>query len=329
MRALTLAAILLALFATVTFANFTQEWQVPQDFYEYGILHFDYNHDGSAELTKIWGNTVTVYDGADNYSVLWNLQADTFDELSIWDIYDSLIPDEEIAIFIANDVVDQSSTRLLAYELLNDTPRWSSQTVKGYYTYISVKDVDGDNQKEVVFGANVYNTGEQDYTSRFYILNGSTGSVEFTSQSFSGFMRGPYLDDMDNDGVTELLLNIYSYSDTTSSLIAFSDDSQGILETESFLPSDITLHSNFPNPFNPGTTIPISLQQRAQIKVTVYDLLGRQIAVLMDGILGAGVHQFYWSGVSDNGVPVASGTYFYEVEINGEHRLRKPMVLIK
>ncbi len=329
MRTLRMAAILCTLLVAFAHAELTQEWQVNQDFYEYGILGYDYNDDGSVDLTKMWGNWVTVYDGADDYSVLWSIQASDYDELEIRDIYDNLVDGERVAIFNAYDYVDQASTRIYAYDLLADNPRWSSLTYSGYVSNITTGDIDGDNQDEVLFGTNLYVSEDEDYDSRFFVLDGATGAVEFSSSVFSGYVRGPYVDDMDGDGVLEILLNIYSYSDSTAKLIAYSDDTQSVLETEAFRPSDITLHSNFPNPFNPGTTIPISLQRRAEVTVTVYDLLGREVTVLVSGTIGAGTHQFYWNGLDSEGRRLASGTYFYEVTINGEHRLRRPMVLVK
>ncbi len=329
MQYVRMAAIFLVLFAAVAFADYSQEWQVQQNFYDYGILYFDYNHDGSAELTKMWGNTVTAYDGSSNYSVLWYLEQTDYDELCIWDIYDDLIEGQEIALFFADNVVDETSTRFFAFEVLGDTPVWSSNLFDGYYSYISVKDIDADGAKEIVFGLNIYNADDEDYTSHFYVLNGQTGALEYTSPEFAGYMRGPFLNDMDDDGVIEILLNIYNNTDQTSELIVYSDDSQGVIQTEDFLPRDITLHSNFPNPFNPGTTIPITLQLRAEVRIAVYDILGREITVLMDGTLGAGTHQFYWNGRNDAGIPLASGAYFYEVKINGQHLLRKAMVLLK
>lgn len=51
-------------------AQYSEEWSVDQPYYEVGVLNFDYNHDGSIEITKFYLNTVTVYNGADNFNVL-------------------------------------------------------------------------------------------------------------------------------------------------------------------------------------------------------------------------------------------------------------------
>jgi hypothetical protein len=75
------------------------------------------------------------------------------------------------------------------------------------------------------------------------------------------------------------------------------------------IPWDFTLSQNYPNPFNPGTTIAFTLPGTGRARVIVYDLLGREIAVLLDGTLGAGHHTVAYRPA---GLP--SGIYFYRLE---------------
>ncbi|MCH8327939.1 MAG: T9SS type A sorting domain-containing protein, partial [Candidatus Marinimicrobia bacterium] len=56
------------------------------------------------------------------------------------------------------------------------------------------------------------------------------------------------------------------------------------------LPSEIALHSNYPNPFNPSTTLQLDLPQAGVVSLVVYDLLGRELTRLADGRLEAGFH---------------------------------------
>jgi len=87
--------------------------------------------------------------------------------------------------------------------------------------------------------------------------------------------------------------------------------------------SNYILYQNYPNPFNPETNIEFSLPDKANVKLTVYDLLGRQIAVLLDKELQSGNYQ-----VTFNGVNLPSGTYFYELRA-GNFRQVKKMILMK
>ena len=74
----------------------------------------------------------------------------------------------------------------------------------------------------------------------------------------------------------------------------------------------------YPNPFNAETIIPILLPERSRIHVTLYDLLGRKVADIYDGVLSAGQGQ-----VRFNAKYLASGMYFYRLEANGQERGKK------
>ena len=78
---------------------------------------------------------------------------------------------------------------------------------------------------------------------------------------------------------------------------------------ETGLPSAFALEQNYPNPFNPSTTIRFQLPSGSHARLTIYDLLGRQVARLVDGTLGAGTHELRW-----NARALASGVYFYRLE---------------
>jgi hypothetical protein len=72
--------------------------------------------------------------------------------------------------------------------------------------------------------------------------------------------------------------------------------------------------SNAPNPFNPRTEILLSLPQASRVRVSIYDLAGRQVRVLLENELDAGQHRYPWDGRNTAGEAVASGVYVYRVE---------------
>jgi len=82
------------------------------------------------------------------------------------------------------------------------------------------------------------------------------------------------------------------------------------------------LGENYPNPFNPMTTIRYRISDIRYLKLAVYDLLGREVAKLVDGVVPAGEH-----AVTFDASHVASGTYFYRLEAAGKVSVRKMMVL--
>lgn len=78
------------------------------------------------------------------------------------------------------------------------------------------------------------------------------------------------------------------------------------------LPAEFSLMQNYPNPFNPETNIPFALPVRSQVKLSVFDLLGREVATLADGPFEAGLHTVNW-----NASEMSSGVYFYRLDAQG------------
>mgnify|MGYP006277685171 CR=1 FL=1 len=85
---------------------------------------------------------------------------------------------------------------------------------------------------------------------------------------------------------------------------------------------------NYPNPFNPITTIAFELPEASHVTVTVYNLLGQQVKTLLDAHLSAGSHQVEWNGLDETGRPVSSGVYFYRFSADDFSETRK-MLLMK
>lgn len=94
-------------------------------------------------------------------------------------------------------------------------------------------------------------------------------------------------------------------------------------ETTETLPADFTLYQNYPNPFNPSTTIKFALPRSAWVKITVYDLMGRIVDVLVEEEKEAGIYTVIW-----NASQYASGTYIVEMNCDGKQSSRK-ILLIK
>lgn len=89
------------------------------------------------------------------------------------------------------------------------------------------------------------------------------------------------------------------------------------------LPSQMQLNQNYPNPFNPSTTLSYSLPKQSAVRLTVVDLLGREVAYLVNSVKAAGNHS-----VTFDGSGLSSGMYLYRLEANGQVLINK-MTLIK
>jgi uncharacterized protein (TIGR02145 family) len=94
-------------------------------------------------------------------------------------------------------------------------------------------------------------------------------------------------------------------------------------QLKSDVPTDLNLMQNYPNPFNPTTQISFELPAQAAVRLAVYDLLGREVAVLVNDIRSAGSHS-----VTFNAQNLASGVYLYQLVANGQSTSRR-MLLMK
>ncbi len=100
-------------------------------------------------------------------------------------------------------------------------------------------------------------------------------------------------------------------------------------EDPTTLPTGFALHENYPNPFNPSTTIGYTIPSETNVTVRVYDITGRVVRTLVHGQSHApGVYEVIWDGTGDSGHTLASGTYFYSLEYLGRRDV-KAMILLK
>ena len=94
------------------------------------------------------------------------------------------------------------------------------------------------------------------------------------------------------------------------------------------LPKEFALNGNYPNPFNPTTTISFALPEASNVTLEVFDLMGRRVATLISGEVAAGMHEKIWDAHSDAGAMVASGVYLYRLRAGAFVQVRR-MVLMK
>jgi len=93
-------------------------------------------------------------------------------------------------------------------------------------------------------------------------------------------------------------------------------------------PSSFTLISNYPNPFNSGTTIVLELTESQRVEIFIFDVRGNRIVKLKDTLFSPGAHTIRWNGRDENNREVSSGIYIYRVQANDEAVSRK-MLLVR
>ncbi len=144
--------------------------------------------------------------------------------------------------------------------------------------------------------------------SKVGFVNGAgTSNTEHTySFADANVSSGTYvyrLKQIDNDGT-------YKYSGEAEVTIA--------------VPKEFALNQNFPNPFNPSTTIAFDIPEQSQVTLKIYDLLGKEVATLVNNeVVAAGNHTKQW-----NASNIPSGVYFYKL-IAGNYTATKKLVLMK
>ncbi|MCB2229843.1 T9SS type A sorting domain-containing protein [bacterium] len=99
-------------------------------------------------------------------------------------------------------------------------------------------------------------------------------------------------------------------------------------DSNSPLPSALTLSQNYPNPFNPTTTIAYSLPKHSRVLIQVFNVMGQSVRTLVDEEKAPGAYQVTWDGLNDNGHAVGSGVYLYRIT-SDDFAKGKKMLLLK
>jgi len=94
------------------------------------------------------------------------------------------------------------------------------------------------------------------------------------------------------------------------------------------LPHAFSLYNNYPNPFNPVTTLRYDLPEDALVNITIYDIMGRIVRTLINSQQNAGFKSIQWNATNDAGSPLSAGLYLYKIQADNFVQTRK-MVLLK
>lgn len=155
-----------------------------------------------------------------------------------------------------------------------------------------------------------------------------------TNQIIPFYVKGMYGDRFDSyaDVVDPVVGRYLDNTEVAQWMFALLDqivENEPVVEQpQQTLPGVVALHDNFPNPFNPSTTIRCDLPRAGQATLRVVDLNGRMVRTLNQGALPAGTHSFQWDGTDDAGQRCASGTYCYQL-VTDERVETKKMTLVK
>ena len=107
-----------------------------------------------------------------------------------------------------------------------------------------------------------------------------------------------------------------------------SDATLAVNEKSDILPKEFALHDNYPNPFNPTTTIRFDLPKATDVSILIFNVLGQKIKTIDMSQINPGYHSIVWNATNDYGSQVGAGMYFYQLRTDDFVKTKK-MILLK
>jgi len=271
----------------------------------------DVNADANTDIASFIGfnGTITILSGSTGSSV-WsqNLGQSIDGNIRLMD---------DISGDGYKDIVSSGPRSLYRIDSKTSNIFWSSPLDGNYIHGVDqLTDLTGNGVKEIVAGTQ---------NSNLYVVNGDSGRILFTynfgSATTNTVEQVSGLKSIDGNISSEFL-----GGSRTGKLICFSGGPNGVVgisNISSVIPDKYSLSQNYPNPFNPVTKISFSIPSTQYSILKVYDALGKELQMLVNERLNAGVYEAEF-----NGNNFASGVYFYKLEA-GDFVETKRMILIK
>ena len=208
---------------------------------------------------------------------------------------------------------------------------WEQQS--NAFAYLGSANMDEDPNEELVY----FNPAPD----RIVIFDGISGNIDWDSGEWDyigiagyigsdGQLRGnsPFCD-INNDGIKEITFRGQQYVGAPFTIYVVGNGGYGVMPGGGqSLPKIHVLSQNFPNPFNPSTTIQYSITSPDKVSIRIYNSLGQEITTVVDEFKQAGDHAVVWNGQDRYGKSVASGTYFYQMQV-GDYLSAKKAILVK
>ncbi|MCW8960937.1 MAG: T9SS type A sorting domain-containing protein, partial [Ignavibacteriaceae bacterium] len=146
-------------------------------------------------------------------------------------------------------------------------------------------------------------------------------------------IEGKFFQIDQTNGTGTLIGTGVGYNHTTGLAYSINGPVLSVDGGNSTLPQNYSLKQNYPNPFNPTTKIEFSLPIAAEVQLVVYNILGQQVASLINEQQTAGNHSILWNADDSKGMKLSSGIYLYKLKANGidgsEFQETRKMILLK
>jgi hypothetical protein len=190
-----------------------------------------------------------------------------------------------------------------------------------YWSFVDFKNTDLDPSKEIIYY----------YEHSIAVVDATTGIIEWDITWHDIDEISIKLIDIDADGCYEIHFRGHeTYNDPKMCHLYKHTGTATDPEPE---PSTLNnykevLYNNYPNPFNPNTTIKYSIPQKSNVTLKIYNAKGQLVKTLVNNKQEKGEYQIIWDGIDNNGKKVSSGVYFYQLKA-GDFIASKKMITIK
>jgi hypothetical protein len=221
------------------------------------------------------------------------------------DVLSASFDDDKIAWY-ENDG-DESFTA----HSITTSARWASS--------VYAADMDGDGDMDVL------SASYDDDEIAWYENDGDESFTAHNIAYSADQALSVYAADLDGDGDVDVL----SASQLDDKIAWYENMGTSVnVSDNDLIPEAFALYANYPNPFNPTTTISYDLPEQARATLGIYDILGKQIKTLVNQSQDAGNRIAVWDGTDDLGKQVSAGVYLYRIEA-GEFTQTRKMLLLK
>ena len=215
----------------------------------------------------------------------------------------------------------------VGYEFLSSP----SLNYQGRQIYLDVRN-NADGMESLVYASNsefIYN-GYLDWAGHFLTYNKDLNYISFGRRFYTplGII-----------GTQQLEYKILEFDENRLTLEHISDDSLtthtmsisaiALSSVNDYVPQSVSIKSNYPNPFNPSTTILVIVSQSDYMQINIFDSNGKLVKKLFNGELSTGQYSFRWNGSDKYNTMVSSGIYFCKVINNNNILSSQKMVLLK
>ena len=156
---------------------------------------------------------------------------------------------------------------------------------------------------------------------------GATVWLEGTDYSAVTDINGDYSIENIPDGYYTVIIDVPNYKQKVYRELGIGIYDQIEESIEPELPKEFRIEQNFPNPFNPATTISYFLPVGVAVSIRIFDGLGRKVFEIPEAWQAQGYHSVRWNAVNANNIKLPSGIYYYTVQAGTRHETRKMLLI--